>query len=198
MARNYYELKTSYNYNELSSDAKERVAEWLNADGYVWSGDALLTIKTLAEHFGGKITDWSIDWSNPSSSSVEFSMPEIGYWEFSHLLSELGAVSAETGKGVGDCKLTGVCFDEDAVDGLRAAFASLPVPSDADRFDEDGQELDDWGLIGSDDVSELMQAAWWELALACRDDYESQWGEEYVADMCEANGYQFFANGDVA
>jgi hypothetical protein len=41
MARNYYELKTSYNYSELSSAAKERVAEWLNVEGYAWAGDAL-------------------------------------------------------------------------------------------------------------------------------------------------------------
>ena len=198
MARNYYELKTSYNYSELSSDAKERVAEWLNEEGYVWAGEAMDTLNALAKHFGGKVADWSIDWSNPSYSSVSFLMPEIGYWEFSHLLSELGAVSAETGKGVGDCKLTGVCFDEDAIDGLRAAFASLPVPDETGRYDEDGDEIDDWDVIESADVSELMQAAWWELSLACRDDYESQWSEEYVADMCEANGYQFFANGDVA
>lgn len=196
MARNYYELKTSYRYEELSESAKENAKQWLNSEGYNWSGEALRTIKSLAEYFGGKVSDWSIDWSNPSSSSVTFSMPEIGYWEFSRLLSELGAVSPETGKGVGDCKLTGVCFDEDAIDGLRAAFASLPVPDESARYDENGDELDDWDLIDSDDVAELFQAAWWSLALACQDDYESQFDDENVRDTCGANGYEFDKYGN--
>ena len=196
MARNYYELKTSYRYEELSEAAKENAKEWLNSEGYNWSGEAIITLQSLAKHFGGRVSDWSIDWSNPSGSSVTFSMPDISYGEFSRLLSELGAVSPETGKGVGDCKLTGVCFDEDAIDGLRAAFASLPVPDETDRYGEDGDDIADWDLIDSDDIAELMHSAWWNLALACRDDYESQFDDENVSDTCEANGYEFDKNGN--
>ncbi len=191
MSRNYYELKTSYRYEELGEAAKENVKQWLNSEGYNWGGEALQTLQALAQHFGGRLSDWSIDWGNPSSSSVEFSMPVLSYGEFSSLLSELGAVSAETGKGVGDCKLTGVCFDEDAIDGLRAAFASLPVPDEGGRYDEDGDEIDGWDELADEDVRELFQAAWWSLALACRDDYESQFDDENIRDTCGANGYEF-------
>lgn len=198
MARNYYELKTSYNYNELSDRAKERAKEWLNQDGYSWGDDAMNTLHALSAHFYGKLSDWSIDWANPSASSVSFSMPEWSHAEFARRLSELGEFNPETGKGLGDCKLTGVCFDEDAIDGLRAAFASLPVPDESARYDEDGEENEDWGLISSEDIEELMQSAWWQLALSCRDDYESQFSDENVIETCEANGYVFFANGEPA
>ncbi len=52
-----------YEFNELSEKAQERAMQDYSAhDGYMLAADALKSISALAEHFGGKVRDYSLDW----------------------------------------------------------------------------------------------------------------------------------------
>ena len=190
---------TVYNFDELSSEAKDRVCQWFNSDGYHFAEEALDSLKKLAEHFNGKLVNWSIDLDCYSRSSASFRMPDIGYGEFARLLGELGTYDPTTLRGNGDCKLTGVCSDEWAIDGLREAFAAyMPPDESTERFDADGDELDDWDLMSSEDVTELMQSAFHNWLKIANEDWEYQCSEEYVKENCEANDYMFYENGELA
>lgn len=166
-----------YKYDELSEEAKERALNEYNANSeYNWSSEALESIKALARHFGGELSDYSIDWLDCGRSSLSFSMPEdLTQREVAEKLKALGTYNKKTGKGHGECKLTGVCFDEDAIDGFRAAWRS-----------------------GERDLVECMRMAGEYLLQACREDYEHQLSEKSFKETCEANEYEFLENGDMA
>lgn len=56
-----------YRFSELNDEAKEHAKqEHASACGYSWSAEALDSLKALARHFGGELSDWSIDWSKQS------------------------------------------------------------------------------------------------------------------------------------
>src|SRR5438105_1164258 len=99
---------TVYKFAELSEAAKtyakERSAE---AFGYSWSEEAFDSLKKLAEHFDGRLVNWSVDFFEGSASSAEFDMPEeMAEGEIRRRLEVLGSYNRKTLKGYGDCKLT--------------------------------------------------------------------------------------------
>jgi hypothetical protein len=167
-----------FQFSELSDTAKERAkSDHMTHCGYSWGDEAMDSIKALAKHFGGKMAKWSIDWGNSTYSSATFEMPDD--WtedEIKPLLDELGSFDPETLKGLGDCKLTGYCMDESAIDGFRIAYL------------KDGER----------NLEKLMDAAfdsWLEDAHA---DFEYQYSDEAFAENCEANGYEFYEDGELA
>jgi hypothetical protein len=165
-----------YTYSELSEKARDAARQdFAASEGYSWADDAMASIQALAKHFGGTMRNWSIDWFNSSYSSAEFSMPSLDESEIEELLGELGEYNPETLKGLGDCKLTGFCADEDAIDGFRQAW-------------HDGER----------DLDGLMQSAFDSWLKAAQADCESYYSDEQFAEMCEANGYEFYENGDLA
>jgi hypothetical protein len=170
--------KTLYKFHELSDDAKQgALASHNEHDTYAWSSEAIASIKALAEHFGGRLTNYGIDWLNPGRSSFKFDMPDdMPVKEVRSLLKELGTYNKRTGKGHGQCKLTGYCADDDCIDGFRLAFRNDPKQSLDDLMHYAGEEL---------------------LQSACRD-YEHQLSEEAFAESCEANGYEFDEHGNMA
>jgi hypothetical protein len=164
-----------YEFDELSETAKERAKqEHAEIFSYAWGKDALESLKKLAEHFEGKLTDYEIDWFNSSYSSAKFDMPDwMSLEEFNTKLKSLGSYNKETLKGDGDCVLTGYCADEDAIDGLRLAHKENPTA----------------------DLNNLMQSAFKSWLKACQDDCKSQYSDDEFSEMCEANGYTFTING---
>ena len=139
----------------------------------------MASLKALAEHFGGRLVDWSIDWSGSSYSCATFDMPENEYggdaeWhnEIAGKLLMLGSYNAETLKGLGDCKLTGACFDESAIDGFRQAW-----------------------FAGETDLDKLIQAAFASWLADCQADFADQQTPDQFSETCEANGYEFDENG---
>ena len=165
-----------YQFSELTEKAKQfakdRSAEIF---GYNWSDDAIESLTKLAEHFSGKLKDYSVDFFASSYSSAKFDMPEFkDESSLKTLVDELGSYNAETLRGDGDCVLTGFCGDEDAIDGLRKAWHA-----------------------GERDLNTLMQAAfktWLEAAQAdCRGQYE----DEQFSEHCEANSYEFYEDGSM-
>jgi hypothetical protein len=165
-----------FKFSELSKQGKERAKADYAADiGYSWADEALASIEALAAHFGGKVSRYSIDWFDSSPSSMSFDMPEMEKDEIERRLRELGDFNAKTLKGSGDCVLTGVCHDEDAIDGFRIAFMRN----------------------GETDLNALMRAAFDSWLNICQSDCEYQYKNKEFSEHCDANGYMFTANGEM-
>lgn len=165
-----------YKFDELNEKARDRAKQWYaEGCGYVGADDALESIKALAAHFDGEMKDWSIDYFNSSYSSASFEMPEMSEKEIRSRLKELGSYNRKTGRGNGDCKLTGYTADEDAIDGFRAAFRA-----------------------GERDLTQLMDAAFDSWLKAAQADCEWQYEDEQFSENCEANGYEFYEDGSRA
>lgn len=166
-----------YEYDELSDAAKERAREWYrngtaSNEGYSWADDAIASLKALAEHFGGKLSEYSIDFFNCSHSDASFDMPELDHYDIATRLTALGSFNPETLCGHGDCKLTGYCADEDAIDGFRKAWHA-----------------------GERDLGKLMKAAFDTWLKAAQADCEYQFGDEQIAETIRANEYTFTEDG---
>jgi hypothetical protein len=160
-------------FSELSEKAKDRAKqEYATLFGYAWSEEALESLKELTKHFGGRIKDYNIDYFESSHSSAEFDMPDMEEDEIKELLDELGDYNPETLKGNGDCKLTGYCADEDAIDGFRRAFHE-----------------------GERNLEALMDAAFDSWLKACQSDCEAFYSDEDFGEHCEANDYEFYEDG---
>ena len=163
-----------YKYAELSAKARDSVRyEYQSQVGYIHEDEALASLSKLAEHFGGTLFDFDISWSNSRHSSAKFNMPEdMGESNIKASLDQLGAYNDKTLLGAGECKLTGICFDEDAIDGFRKAF-----------------------FAGERDLGVLMHAAFDTWLKACQEDYKDFYSDQMFADHCEANEYEFYADG---
>lgn len=192
-----------YRFTELSDVAKDRVrdryADWAG-DDLVSNGEGLDTLKKLAKHFGGSIDRYSgIDWTGNSHSTVRFDMPEdyqfvdtseaededgnideevletLCRQEIQRRLDELGSYDPKTLMGHGECKLTGMCYDESAIDGFRKAFVG-----------------------GESDLGTLMHEAFDSLLAASVKDYEHSVSYEGIAEDCGANDRWFDEDGTEA
>ena len=170
-----YKQMAVYRFAELSEQAKQHAKdEYANAVGYDWGHEAMGSLRAIARHFGGELTDWSIDWADCDRCSAEFAMPDLDHDEIAERLAELGAYNPDTLKGLGECKLTGYCADEDAIDGFRRAF-----------------------MAGEDDLSEFMRAAFEAWIRAAVADYGSQFEDEHFAETCDSNGWEFDETGEL-
>jgi hypothetical protein len=165
----------TFKYSELSDAAKAKARDWFrNSDEFTSGDEYLESIKRLTEHFGGKIKDYEIDWSNSTRPSwMKFEMSELEPEDIEAKLKELGTYDPETLKGNGECKLTGVCYDEDAIDGFRIAFLR-----DNER-----------------NLDKLMQAAFKTWIDSAHKEYDYRQSDEAVAEGIEANEYDFTADG---
>lgn len=172
---------TVYRFRELSADAQQRaLIDAQSADAWGWAKDYLASLKALVRHFGGALSDYSIDWAGLSPSYATFDITRFtGTSEESHeqwladKLAALGDYNPDTFKGLGDCKLTGFCGDEDAIDGLRQAY-----------------------MAGERDLNQLMQAAFDSWLKAAQADYADYYSVERYAEHADANNYWFTEDGE--
>lgn len=163
-----------YQFNELSEKAKDTAKQnYKNIFGYAWSQEAIDSLDALAKRFGAKLKDYAIDWFNGSYSSAEFDAPEMEREEIAAILKTLGSYDPITLQGHGDCKLTGFCMDESAIDGFRRAF-----------------------FAGESDLAALLQCAFDSWLKDGQADAEGQYEDEQFAEHCEANGYEFDERGE--
>lgn len=165
-----------YRFSELSEKAKD-VARQKEAAlfGYPASDEALNSIHALAIHFGGRMYGYEIDWFGCSYSSAKFDVPDdMEHDEIAGRLAGLGSFNSETLHGDGDCKLTGFCIDEDAIDGFRIAFM------------RDGER----------DLGKLMQAAFRQWLKACQEDCAWLYADEAFSETCDENGFWFTVDGE--
>ena len=162
-----------YEFKELSEKAKEKAKQdHAAAWGYAWQDEAIASLKAMAEAFGAKLRDYEIDFFNSSYSCAKFDAPNLSRREINKILTKLGSYDPKTLKGNGDCKLTGFCMDEDALDGFRRAFEG-----------------------GESDLNTLLQAGFASWLKAVHADCECQYEDEQFAEHCEANGYEFNEDG---
>ena len=156
--------------NRKSKDyAKQKEREYF---GYEYEAEIVATMRALAKHFDCELLEFDVDFFSSDSYYVRFYVPRMNVAEINKRLTKLGSYDKKTGRGHGDCVLTGWCCDEDCIDGFRAAWRS-----------------------GVKDLNKLLQAAARSLVGFARADYEDQYTDYTFADFCEANNLQFYAGG---
>lgn len=175
--------KTVYQFSELADEAKEHAKnEYMAAVGASWTDEWFDSLKAVVEHFGGTLEDWSIDWNDAITANVTISAPEMTAGEFRAKLDDCGSYNPETLKGNGDCKLTGYCGDENVIDGIRQSFYADPQPAD----DEDI------------DVESILMDGFYSWREAVAADVADQFSDDGFSEHCDANGYEFYENGELA
>jgi hypothetical protein len=192
-----------YTFEELSEEAKNNVREWIFQDGYFWADEAYNSAKKFGEEFNVKVYEGNF---NPYAS-INYSIGQID----DHILNLSGTrlrtylinnhynvfferkpqgeyiYNRETKRGAykrrsqviwqeTSCPFIGFCMDEDILQPMRKFIAS---PNKNTTFE--------------DLISECMDA-WIKSA---NNDCEGQESEEYLAEHCEANGYEFTENGKI-
>tara|TARA_R110000868_G_scaffold297060_1_gene557392 strand:+ start:283 stop:816 length:534 start_codon:yes stop_codon:yes gene_type:complete len=164
-----------YNFNELSEKVQKEVIEnqRLLMTEYTWDNDALKSLQKFAEHFNSELKDWSIDFFNYGPSHVKFmEVEEMEETELKDLILKMGSYNKDTLKGLGDCKFTGVCFDESVCDGARKAF-----------------------FEGERDINEILQAGFNTWLEDVQSDTEYLQSDKAIIETIEANEYTFEENG---
>ncbi len=168
---------TLYEFSELSKEAKQHALEInANESEYFWGDDAIKSLQKFAEHFNCELKNYYIDWYEKYRNEIFFSVPDYvkdySEDELKEIIEGMGTYNKKTLKGLGDCKFTGVCFDEDAADGARIAFYN-----------------------GERDVKEILYAGYESWYKASNSDYMHQLSEEGFNEHCEANEYTFEEDG---
>jgi hypothetical protein len=169
---------TVYKFLELPEKVREKVKEKFSShSGYFWSEEAIESLEALAKHFDGKLKDYSIDFFAGSYSNAIFEVPDepLSKKEIAKRLKALGTYDKKTLKGHGDCKLTGVCHDEDAIDGFRRAF-----------------------FQGEENLERLLQAGFRTWLKASQNDAEHEYSDEGFSETAEANEWEYFEDGRLA
>lgn len=189
--------KDVYKYDELSAGAKSRARDWYReasaSDNYVLD-EMMDSLKALFKAANIKIKDWSVGAYN-RNNYVSFDMGDAGEltgaralaWLENNLLDGLRITRAEfmakrrdylkygdsyrVGK-IKPCPFTGVCYDDDLLDSLRADVKS-------------GDTLKDAFSNLADKVGRMNEDA-----------LEYQNKDEQVAEMIEANEYEFTEDGN--
>jgi len=172
------ELKV-YPFDELSEEAKEKALQNYASDAeYFWGDDAIKSLEEFMKHFNCELSHYSINWGEGYGNSIQISIPgymkDISEIELSDYIKDMGSFNLKTLNGNGDCKFTGLCFDEDAGDGARKAF-----------FD------------GVRDLYDILYAGYESWYSSCNSDFEYQCSMEGYAEHCEANEYEFDEEGDM-
>lgn len=186
-----------YRFAELPEEGKDSVRQRYRQEQFEEGHDAVKSLEALARHFGGRMVDWQMDWSNCSHSSAKFEMPtaedhadDFGHEEESemareqrvaeewreHLGARLSEISSdfdpETLRSRGEQHLTGSYFDDAAVDAFRA------------------------GLVGGEtDLDALMRAAFDAVLKVGQDEVEHRESDEWIGEDCEACDRWFYEDG---
>ncbi len=164
-------------FDELSKEAKEKALNDYSYDApYYGSDEAIETLNKGAEYFGSKLADYDIDWCNSvQHRGVQFVgvVEQLTRKELRTLINKAGSYDKKTFKGHGACKLTGVCFDEDFLDGIRRGFFIDKIT----------------------DINYLLRLGWNSLFKSCQEDYKYQLSEEGFKDHAEGNDFEFFEDG---
>lgn len=162
-----------YTFDELSDKAKEKALQWwYESFEYPWGDEAIETIKAFVALFHGKVKDYSIDYQNANQSTVDIQWPDdcledmFGLRAYKWIVNNKIPVS-------GDCPLTGMCFDKNALDPVRD-FLKNPKGKTIREIVEDG-------------IHNVLKCV--------EDDFEYQAFGEGAIESISANGYTFTENG---
>ena len=161
-----------YTFDELSSEAKERAIEHFQTsseDLYGWSQENVDSLKVFADRAGFKVRDWSIGLCSYSYVKIDAADEPVIDSEY---LGRSDAEWREFVKECEDCKLTAYWCD-----GVLARPLAEALEDPEARFDKTMQECVD---------------AWTKAYV---EDLEYTYSAEAIAEMIEANGYEFTEEG---
>jgi len=179
-----------YKFNELSEEAKQNAIDYFrSSNDYFYMGSEILdSINRGLDHFGGELSDYSIDWQNINNSTylIKYSVSEdiqqlsgVRLWKYLNNSGLLHIRDKYNKKIIpllsGNCPLTGVCFDESFLDAVRNFIAR---PSDIS-------------------FTELMEDCVYNTIKAGCNDCEYQQSEEAIIETIEANEYDFKDDGTI-
>jgi hypothetical protein len=177
-------LATAYQFNELSLSAKEKAKYDHKANvGFSSDEEYLESLQVFAETFDARLYDYAIDWFGGTHSWAQFigkggrlqnELPELTREEIAARLERLGAYDPETLRGTGECKLTGYCADESALDGFRKAF-----------------------FAGASDLKTLLEAGFRSWLEDAQNEAEGQYEDKNFGEHCEINDYEFNEKGEL-
>ena len=209
-----------FDYDELSDEAKKKAHEdWLSqGHEHFWGGEVRDTLKKLEEEFGIEVTRWSYDSCSYDCGTIRFEnwnddqlaltgeRARAFLWNnFGHLLltgryySKFHGTKHAHSKFWfdrvydGTCPLTGVCFDNDALDPL--AYFCFGVKWDEKAGKRVMVPHDERWRWRSTTVEEIIRACVDSLFKSAQQDCEYQDSEEHFAEMCEANDWTFEEDG---
>lgn len=180
-----------YEFHELSPEAKQKAKDDHDACcGYTWGKEAEASITALGQHFGATMSEWVFDYTNGHRSYVHWDNTDtLTIREVTERLGQLGSYDPQTLKGTGECKLTGYCMDEPAIDGFRYSFQFQ-----GGYCEECGHEVSGGHIY---DINRHLQAAFQQWFKACVEDYQGQYTDEAFGETCTANNYEFYGDGSM-
>lgn len=202
--RQVTEIRNVYTFKELKENAKQKVKERIFRDGYFWQDEAWESLKALEKVFPGlnivqaefnsyasvhyRIFDIDESVLNLSGARLyawiqnnlheylyqrkpqgKYTKNEIiGKWAYKR---RSRIIYTET-----DCPFTGYCMDADILEPIRQFLKNPDKNTTLENI-----------------ISDCVNA--WEKSAAA--DCEWQESDEYMAEHCEANGYEFTEEGDI-
>lgn len=174
---------TLYRFDELSDSAKDRARENFRRSGYLddidqWNWqEASASRKAFLDEFradlrSGHYQSESVHVS-PKYDQVDGAIGEISYvrlWKY------LQANHADCISKIGHCQFTGVCWDENLLDGI-AEFMRKPYRTDFES---------------------LLYSCCEDLRNAVENESEYQYSDEAIDESIRANEYEFTNQGEIA
>lgn len=183
-------MKGTFHIDDLTEEAQQKAyEEWLNSPyhEYNWDSESLDTIRDGLRALGASLDNYSIDWGNANGSNVSFSCEcpvednpvRLRTWVLNNHYDVLfkpkkfGKRTSKILYTTTDCPLTGMCFDEDFLDPLRA-FIKRPTNLT-------------WKELLEDCARGVLKAA--------EADYNHQMSFEGFLDTARANEFEYEEDG---
>ena len=156
-----------YSFNELSEKAQEKAINKFIEDGYFdyIFDEAYETVEKFFALFPASIR--SIDFLEPYRNDIRFD----NIFEQKELVDHLNSIKSLV---IGDCPLTGMCYDMDILEPI------LEYYKDCTKYS---------------DLETLINACVINLCKSVSKEYYSNLTKEAIAETCEANDYYFTSDG---
>ena len=195
------ETITLYSYDELSDKAKDVARDWFLSDSHDDFSEAIDSLHAFEKVFPIKVKDWNYGWGGQWVSFSFLGNDDIVTlcgWRLATYIWNNYRNDIYKGKYFstkmswidgkchykyrhskiilesGSCPFTGTCYDEDLLDPL---WKFLESPSNSMCF------------------SDLMHDCLYSWIKSIDNEADSHTEEEYIAETCEANDYNFLASG---
>ena len=166
-----------YEFGELSKEAQRQASYSVSNEVlFMWEDEVYATAKALVAHFHSTMYLDGVDFFQDHHYCLTIESPEFEEEELAERIKALGSVDEDTGRGRGDCVLTGVCYDEDVADVVRTGYNS-----------------------GERDVEFLLRTAIHSLIKQAREECESFYNNEegVLQEFCDANNMEFRESGQL-
>lgn len=153
-----------YTYSEASEELKDKIRENFD-DGFLYEHhmeERINTLKAFADYIGADL-DYSLS-CVPSRGEFISVKP---HWSYHSMYSNL----EELLETLGDCVLTGVCYDDDLINYIKESKESIS--------------------------DEKLKEAFNKYIKSMHEEYEYMLTDEYLSDLCEANNYEFYDDGTI-